>query len=161
MRKTVATAFAAALMLSTTGIATTASAESIYDGGGFGGGGGGFHNNGGAFANGYNGDRVVPGRGGGYRDRDHVRRDRRHHNNRRYHDRRGDWDGDDWDGAGVGLGILGGIAVAAIGSAIINNNAQPTYRDDHVARCSARYRSYDPRTDTYVTYGGEVRRCNL
>lgn len=29
----------------------------------------------------------------------------------------------------------------------------------HVRWCSNRYRSYDPSTDTYVTYGGDVRRC--
>lgn len=155
MRKTVTAAFAAALMLSTTGLATTASAESVFEGD-F--GGGGFENNGGAFANGYGGERVNPGRGA-YRDGGEVRRHRRH-DNRRYHRGR-DWDDDGWDGNGVGLGILGGVAGAVIGGAIINNATRPTYRNDHVARCSARYRSYDPRTDTYVTYGGEVRRCNL
>jgi hypothetical protein len=30
-----------------------------------------------------------------------------------------------------------------------------------VDRCLARYRSYDPRTDTYVGYDGYERRCNL
>ncbi|WP_061933545.1 BA14K family protein [Aureimonas sp. AU22] len=31
----------------------------------------------------------------------------------------------------------------------------------HVERCLARYRSYDPRSDTYVGYDGYERRCNL
>lgn len=31
----------------------------------------------------------------------------------------------------------------------------------HVERCLARYRSYDPRTDTFVGYDGYERRCNL
>ncbi|WP_416356936.1 BA14K family protein [Aureimonas phyllosphaerae] len=34
-------------------------------------------------------------------------------------------------------------------------------RSSHVDRCLARYRSYDPRTDTYVGYDGYERRCNL
>jgi hypothetical protein len=32
---------------------------------------------------------------------------------------------------------------------------------DHVDRCHARYRSYDEVTDTYITFGGETRRCRL
>lgn len=33
--------------------------------------------------------------------------------------------------------------------------------DSHVQRCLARYRSYDPRTDTYVGYDGRLRYCQL
>ena len=40
---------------------------------------------------------------------------------------------------------------------------RPVYRGGgwagHVARCYAAYRSYDERTDTYVAYSGQVRRC--
>ncbi|HEY0854106.1 MAG TPA: BA14K family protein [Devosia sp.] len=32
---------------------------------------------------------------------------------------------------------------------------------DHADRCFARYRSYDSATDTYVTFGGERKRCRL
>jgi BA14K-like protein len=32
---------------------------------------------------------------------------------------------------------------------------------DHINRCHARYRSYDPVTDSYITFGGEARRCRL
>lgn len=32
---------------------------------------------------------------------------------------------------------------------------------DHQRRCAARYRSYNALTDTYVTFGGETRRCRL
>lgn len=32
---------------------------------------------------------------------------------------------------------------------------------DHVNRCAARYRSYNSATDTYVTFGGERKRCRL
>jgi hypothetical protein len=31
--------------------------------------------------------------------------------------------------------------------------------DDAVARCAARFRSFNPRTGTYVTYGGETKLC--
>ena len=30
----------------------------------------------------------------------------------------------------------------------------------HVRWCLNNYRSYDPSTDTFVSYGGDVRRCN-
>lgn len=29
----------------------------------------------------------------------------------------------------------------------------------HVRWCLNRYRTYDPSTNTYIAYGGEVRRC--
>lgn len=32
---------------------------------------------------------------------------------------------------------------------------------DHKSRCAARYRSYNSVTDSYVTFGGESRRCRL
>ncbi len=33
------------------------------------------------------------------------------------------------------------------------------YGDDAVARCASRFRSFNPRTGTYVTYDGEERLC--
>lgn len=64
-------------------------------------------------------------------------------------------------GPGVGLGLgLGGFL---LGSAL----AQPRvvvvdeYGGGHVQRCLARYRSYDPRTDTYVGFDGYRRYCRL
>jgi hypothetical protein len=33
--------------------------------------------------------------------------------------------------------------------------------DDHVALCSAKYRSYDEETDMYLSFGGEWKRCLL
>ena len=33
------------------------------------------------------------------------------------------------------------------------------YGDDAVARCASRFKSFDPRTGTYVTYDGEERLC--
>lgn len=32
---------------------------------------------------------------------------------------------------------------------------------DHADRCYARYRSYDPVTDTFLSFGGERKRCRL
>ena len=34
-----------------------------------------------------------------------------------------------------------------------------SYDDDDVERCAARYRSFDRRTGTFLTYGGERRLC--
>ena len=34
-------------------------------------------------------------------------------------------------------------------------------RDTHVERCLARYRTYDPRTDTYIGYDGYEHLCRL
>ena len=33
--------------------------------------------------------------------------------------------------------------------------------DAHVRRCAARYRSYDPRTDTFIARPGVRRKCRL
>ena len=37
--------------------------------------------------------------------------------------------------------------------------AGPSYDDDAVARCASRFRSFNPRSGTYVTYEGEERLC--
>lgn len=34
-----------------------------------------------------------------------------------------------------------------------------SYGDDHVQWCIDRYRSYDPRTNTWVSHGGRVEQC--
>jgi len=64
-------------------------------------------------------------------------------------------------GAAIGLGLgLGGFL---LGSAL----AQPRtvviedYGSGHVRRCLARYRSYDPETDTYIGNDGYPRYCRL
>lgn len=58
---------------------------------------------------------------------------------------------------GVGVGaIIGGIIIGGlIAEAIREGRA----RDSDVDRCAARFRSFDPRSGTYVTYSGEVRIC--
>lgn len=50
-------------------------------------------------------------------------------------------------------------APLVIGGAIIAGQNDDDY-GDHVSWCSNRYRSYNPRTDTWVSYSGRVNRCN-
>lgn len=69
--------------------------------------------------------------------------------------------GGHWGHGGLGLGL--GVGGFLLGSAL----AQPRvvvvdeYGGGHVQRCLARYRSYDPRTDTYIGKGGQIRYCRL
>ena len=66
-------------------------------------------------------------------------------------------------------GILGLAIGAFIAGAIVNGSKKPssaapdTARLDrgHVARCYARYKSYDERTDTFMGYDGHRHLCNL
>jgi hypothetical protein len=62
-----------------------------------------------------------------------------------------------WGGPGpaIGAGILGFAAGAAIAGAAESNHR------DHVDACFSAYRSYDPRTDTYLGYDGYRHRCML
>ena len=72
-------------------------------------------------------------------------------------------------------------AIAGVGGFILGAAlAQPRYYDEpvyhaphqykkvkyygynsHVAKCFAKYKSYDPETDTYLGYDGYRRYCNL
>ena len=93
---------------------------------------------------------------------------RRSHNERRFWDRRrhGDrcrWRRGDcrhyyrgyyyrtpwWSIAAVPL-IVGGAVIAG----------DRDWGDDHVEWCLNRYRSYNPRTNTYVSYNGVRRQCH-
>jgi len=72
-------------------------------------------------------------------------------------------------------GVVGGIVGGAIGSAHSRRYREPeviyveprrprrVYRrgggNAHINWCYRKYRSYEARTDTYVSYGGRVRRC--
>ncbi|HEX7108565.1 MAG TPA: BA14K family protein [Aestuariivirga sp.] len=55
-----------------------------------------------------------------------------------------------------------------IGGSIAANNYNDDYEDDydvaygssHVEWCLDRYRSYNPRTNTWVSYSGQVNQCN-
>ncbi|UOM36359.1 BA14K family protein [Acuticoccus sp. I52.16.1] len=140
MRKFMAGAAAAALMMSGVATVTTASADPgprVYHNGGGKGHHGGKH---------YRGHRYDGHRGARYYDRG--------------------WDNDDNWGAAVGAGVIGAAAGVIAGSALANSSQPRVVQtvpsgSTHAQRCAAQYRSYDPRTDTYVTYGGDVRRCPL
>lgn len=69
---------------------------------------------------------------------------------------------------------LAGVGGFVLGAAINNYNRAPRYEPRyypveyrggswarHVDRCLARYRSYDPRSDTYLGYDGYRRDCRL
>lgn len=69
-------------------------------------------------------------------------------------------------------GIFGLAIGAIIAGAIANSNkpapapaprpsAGNNYDAGHVARCAARYKSYDVRTDTFLGYDGIRHPCNL
>jgi hypothetical protein len=61
------------------------------------------------------------------------------------------------------LGTLGaGIFGFAVGAAIANSvNDRNSGYDSHVARCEARFRSYNAETDMYLGYDGDYHRCRL
>jgi len=59
-------------------------------------------------------------------------------------------------------GIFGLAAGAIIGGAIANgNNGGHSLSSTHVARCQARFKSYDISTDSYLGYDGYRHRCTL
>ena len=61
-------------------------------------------------------------------------------------------------GLGIGLGgFLLGNALAQPRAVIVDDG----YGSLHVRRCMARYRSYDPSSDTYIGYDGYPRHCRL
>lgn len=68
-----------------------------------------------------------------------------------------------WNQRNVGSSIAAGIFGFAIGAAIAGSAARSggSSWDNHVARCEARYRSYNPRTDMFLGYDGQYHRCNL
>jgi hypothetical protein len=93
--------------------------------------------------------------------------------------RRGRWDNNDYNRFyrrnrsgldNISSGLLGFTFGAIIGGAIANSNNNNNYGDrvvgrgsysNHVDACYARYRSYDERTDTFLSYDGNRYRCNL
>lgn len=80
-----------------------------------------------------------------------YRRGWRGHHHRRH---RG-WRGHRRHGINPGAAIIGGVAAALIAGAIRDGRA----RDYDIERCERRFRSFDPTTGTYTTYGGETRVC--
>lgn len=82
-------------------------------------------------------------------------------------DRHGRWDRDDrrnwsrrdrdrFDDNDLAAGIVG-LAVGTIAGAAIAGSSG----NSHVARCEARYQSYDVRSDTYLGYDGYRHGCPL
>lgn len=115
------------------------------------------------------------GRHGGYRDYDRrgYRGDYRRH-------RGGHGDAVAAGVIGLGVGALLGGALASDGRRYDTYEGPvgyvdrpvryapryrpvPVYRGgySHVDACFARYRSYDPRSDTFIGYDGNAYRCNL
>jgi hypothetical protein len=94
---------------------------------------------------------------------------RGHHGYRGYGHRGGYYRGGNWVGPAVGGALIGAIIANQAYSAPryreeVVYREVPVYRDagrNDAAkrRCAAKYRSYDWRSETYVTYGGEVRSC--
>ncbi|MCQ8782020.1 BA14K family protein [Mangrovibrevibacter kandeliae] len=111
------------------------------------------------------------------RDRHHGHRDREraierycdhHRGNRDCRDFRrghGHWDDRHYQrfyrthrsGFDNGAAVLFGLAAGAIAGAAANSGSS----NSHVARCEARYRSYNRRTDSYLGYDGRHHRCTL
>jgi hypothetical protein len=59
-------------------------------------------------------------------------------------------------GISPGVAIIGGIIIGAIIAEAIREGRATDWA---MARCARQFRSFDPETGTYVTYGGEVRVC--
>lgn len=72
----------------------------------------------------------------------------------------GGYYGDNWGGAAAAAGIVG----LATGAIIANSANQPRYYEggyggDYVSYCANRYRTFDPRTGTYMGLDGYPHRC--
>ncbi len=63
------------------------------------------------------------------------------------------------------LAGTGGFILGALVAGSHRNHHRVIYVEDswdsHVSRCFARYRTYDPHTDTYVGYDGYEHRCRM
>ncbi|HQZ11476.1 MAG TPA: BA14K family protein [Devosia sp.] len=53
--------------------------------------------------------------------------------------------------------VRSGISIG-VGGVRVRGSSSWSY---HVARCEARYRSYDSRSDTYLGFDGNYHRCRL
>ncbi len=58
-------------------------------------------------------------------------------------------------GSDIGAGVVAGIVGLAIGGMI----AAEQQRQNTMAYCASRFRSYNPETGTYIGRGGRVYRC--
>jgi hypothetical protein len=93
----------------------------------------------------YAGFRAYPR--GYYRDRWYY--------GRPYYRWRDRWDGPGW-AFGLPLAFTAGAALAAPGYGYYGGYSGSA----HVRWCASRYRSYDPRNNTWVGYSGRVYQCN-
>lgn len=65
-------------------------------------------------------------------------------------------------GSNVAASIFGLAAGAIVAGAVNNANNGYSYRgNNHVIACEQAYRSYNPRTDTFVGYDGRQHQCRL
>ncbi len=60
------------------------------------------------------------------------------------------------NGGAVAAGVIGGLALGAIAAGAANANQN---RGNAVSYCSQRFRSYDPRSGTYLGYDGLRHSC--
>ncbi|MBJ6127695.1 BA14K family protein [Microvirga sp. BT325] len=84
--------------------------------------------------------------------------ERRYYPNRRYYGDRRYYRRDRGDA--LAAGALGLATGAIIGGALAQSQAQaaPVYNQNH-AYCSQRFKSYDPRSGTYLGYDGQRHPC--
>ena len=82
----------------------------------------------------------------------HGRRHWRHHRHWRGHWRHGrHWHHDHFNpGAALAIGLIGSL----VASGLSEGSARSA-----IDRCEANYRSFEPSTGLYTTYGGEKRLC--
>ncbi len=61
------------------------------------------------------------------------------------------------------LAGAGGFVIGALANEAANRRHHRIVDswDLHVARCEARYMTYDEETDTYISASGKIRRCRL
>lgn len=93
--------------------------------------------------------------------------DRRYYNGdggRRHYRHRGHYDGWGWNpGAAIGLGIAGAVLEGALNDDEGYDEGPAygggAYSDAGARRCAAQFRSFEPETGLYTTYGGEKRMC--
>ncbi len=67
-----------------------------------------------------------------------------------------------WNRPSLGGSVAAGIFGFALGAAAASSaNRSSSSWEAHVARCEARYRSYNRNTDMFLGYDGQYHRCNL